>query len=158
MARGSGVLLPGCDERRQHGLHRRKLFSIGPMPSDRAVVQRLGHLGIARRGCVARTLMELQAGLVERNADMREQPLDNGARVGDERLVPQKGIHYFVSGSGGQLRNGNMRRSEQTAAAFDQDLSFMLVEVAGAEMFFQVISRTGQTVDSGTIRQQEQTQ
>jgi Calcineurin-like phosphoesterase len=75
-----------------------------------------------------------------------------------ERLVPQKGIHYFVSGSGGQLRRGNMRRSEQTAFAFDQDLSFMLVEVAGAEMFFQVISRTGQTVDSGTIRRQEQAQ
>jgi hypothetical protein len=75
-----------------------------------------------------------------------------------ERLVPQKGILYFVSGSGGQLRRGNMRRSELTAAAFDQDLSFMLVEVAGAEMFFQVLSRTGQTVDSGTIRRQEQTQ
>jgi len=75
-----------------------------------------------------------------------------------ERLVPQKGIHYFVSGSGGQLRRGNMRRSEQTAFAFDQDLSFMLVEVAGAEMFFQVISRTGQTVDSGTIRRQDQAQ
>ena len=51
-----------------------------------------------------------------------------------------------------------MRRSEQTAAAFDQDLSFMLVEVAGAEMFFQAISRTGQTVDSGTIRRQGQGQ
>ena len=73
-----------------------------------------------------------------------------------ERLVPQKGIHYFVSGAGGQLRKGNMRRSPQTAASFDQDLSFMLVEVAGAEMFFQVISRTGQTIDSGTIRRQGQ--
>lgn len=73
-----------------------------------------------------------------------------------ERLSPQKGIYYFVSGSAGQLRKGNMRRSEQTAASFDQDLSFMLVEVAGAEMFFQVISRTGQTVDSGTIRHQGQ--
>ena len=75
-----------------------------------------------------------------------------------ERLAPQKGIYYFVSGAGGQLRRGNMRRSQQTAAAFDQDLSFMLVEVAGVEMFFQVISRTGQTVDSGTIRRQGQGQ
>jgi hypothetical protein len=73
-----------------------------------------------------------------------------------ERLHPQKGIHYFVSGAGGQLRRGNMRRSEQTAAFFDQDLSFMLIEVAGGEMFFQVISRGGQTVDSGTIRRQGQ--
>ena len=30
----------------------------------------------------------------------------------------------------------------------------MLVEVAGAEMFFQAISRTGRTVDSGVIRRQ----
>ena len=36
-----------------------------------------------------------------------------------------------------------MRRSSQTAAAFDQDRSFMVVEVSGAEMFFQAISRTG---------------
>ena len=71
-----------------------------------------------------------------------------------ERIKPQKGIYYFVSGSAGQLRKGNMGRAEETAAAFDQDVSFMVVEVAGAEMFFQVISRTGQTVDSGAIRRQ----
>jgi predicted phosphodiesterase len=75
-----------------------------------------------------------------------------------ERLVPQKGIHYFVSGSGGKLRRGNMRRSAQTAAFFDQDLSFMLVEIAGADLFFRVVSRTGQTVDSGSIRRQGQGQ
>jgi 3',5'-cyclic AMP phosphodiesterase CpdA len=71
-----------------------------------------------------------------------------------ERIKPQKGIYYFVSGSAGQLRKGNMTASDQTAAAFDQDLSFMVVEIAGAEMFFQAISRTGQTVDSGVIRRQ----
>jgi Calcineurin-like phosphoesterase len=71
-----------------------------------------------------------------------------------ERLKPQKGIYYFVSGAAGQLRYGNMRSSPQTAAAFDQDQSFMLIEVAGADMFFQAISRTGRTVDSGVIRRQ----
>jgi 3',5'-cyclic AMP phosphodiesterase CpdA len=71
-----------------------------------------------------------------------------------ERVEPQKGIYYFVSGAGGQLRRGNMRSSEQTAASFDQDRSFMAVEVAGSEMFFQSISRTGQIVDSGAIRRQ----
>ena len=71
-----------------------------------------------------------------------------------ERIQPQKGIHYFVSGSAGQLRRGNMRRSSQTAASFDQDQSFMAVEISGAEMFFQAISRTGKTVDSGVIRRQ----
>ena len=71
-----------------------------------------------------------------------------------ERLKPQKGIYYFVSGAAGQLRRGNMSPTDQTAASFDQDQSFMLVEVAGAEMYFQVISRTGKTVDAGTIRRQ----
>jgi len=71
-----------------------------------------------------------------------------------ERLKPQKGIYYFVSGSGGQLRPGNMAPSDQTAASFDRDQSFMVVEVAGADMFFQTISRTGQTVDSGVIHRQ----
>jgi predicted phosphodiesterase len=71
-----------------------------------------------------------------------------------ERIKPQKGIYYFVSGSAGQLRKGDMERSEQTAAAFDQDLSFMAVEVAGDDMFFQTISRAGRTVDSGVIHRQ----
>jgi 3',5'-cyclic AMP phosphodiesterase CpdA len=71
-----------------------------------------------------------------------------------ERINPQKGIYYFVSGSAGQLRRGNMTRSDQTAASFDQDQSFMLVEVAGLEMFYQAIARSGQTVDSGMIRRQ----
>jgi hypothetical protein len=71
-----------------------------------------------------------------------------------ERVAPQKGIYYFVSGAAGQLRRGNMRPSEQTAAYFDQDQSFMLVEIAGAEMFFQAVSRTGRIVDAGVIQRQ----
>ena len=71
-----------------------------------------------------------------------------------ERIKPQKGIYYFVSGAAGQLRKGNMTPSDQTAASFDQDLSFMAVEVAGTDMFFQAISRTGRIVDSGVIRRQ----
>jgi hypothetical protein len=69
-----------------------------------------------------------------------------------ERLKPQRGIHHFVSGAGGKLRKGDLERSENTAAGFDQDQSFMLVEIAGDELFFQVVTRTGLTVDSGLIR------
>jgi predicted phosphodiesterase len=69
-----------------------------------------------------------------------------------ERLTPQKRIQYFVSGSAGQLRKGDVRRSAMTAAAFDEDQSFMLVEIAGSEMFFETISRTGATVDKGVVR------
>jgi 3',5'-cyclic AMP phosphodiesterase CpdA len=72
-----------------------------------------------------------------------------------ERIKPQKGITYFVSGAAGQLRRGNMRPDEnETAAYFDQDQSFMLVEVSGDQMHFASITRTGKVVDSGAIRRQ----
>jgi 3',5'-cyclic AMP phosphodiesterase CpdA len=71
-----------------------------------------------------------------------------------ERLKPQRGIQYFVSGAAGQVRKGDLRRSETTAAAFDQDQSFMLIEVAGSDLSFQAISRTGKTVDSGVLHRE----
>jgi 3',5'-cyclic AMP phosphodiesterase CpdA len=71
-----------------------------------------------------------------------------------ERLKPQRGIHYFVSGAAGQLRRGDVSPTDQTAAYFDQDQSFMLVEVADANLYFQSISRTGRVVDSGVIPRQ----
>jgi 3',5'-cyclic AMP phosphodiesterase CpdA len=68
-----------------------------------------------------------------------------------ERIKPQQGIDYFVTGSGGKLRTGDLVRTESTAAGFDQDQAFVIVEVAADELYFQTISRTGATVDSGTI-------
>jgi hypothetical protein len=69
-----------------------------------------------------------------------------------ERIKPQNGIAYFVVGSGGKLRRGDIRnRSALTASGFDTDLAFMAVEIDGDEMFFSVISRTGAVVDSGVI-------
>jgi predicted MPP superfamily phosphohydrolase len=69
-----------------------------------------------------------------------------------ERIKPQKGITYFVVGSGGQLRKGNIDRgSGLTASGFDTDLAFMVAEIADDQMVFNVISRTGQMVDSGAI-------
>jgi predicted MPP superfamily phosphohydrolase len=69
-----------------------------------------------------------------------------------ERLKPQKGITYFVAGASGKLRKG-IKSSEQTAAAFDQDRSFVLVEIADEQLSFRAISRTGTLIDSGVIRQ-----
>jgi hypothetical protein len=71
-----------------------------------------------------------------------------------ERLTPQKGIYYFVEGASGELRKGDTRRSAMTASAFDQDQSFMLVEINGNQLSFQTISRTGTTVDSGNLPRQ----
>lgn len=72
-----------------------------------------------------------------------------------ERIKPQKGIYYFVSGAGGKLRPGDVKdNSPLTAKAFDKDMSFMLVEIANGAMHIQVLSRTGQTVDSAVLPNQ----
>lgn len=68
-----------------------------------------------------------------------------------ERLKPQKGITYFIEGSSGQLRKGNVSPGALTAAYFDRDQTFMLVEIARDDMFFHTISRTGATVDQGVV-------
>jgi hypothetical protein len=69
-----------------------------------------------------------------------------------ERVQPQKGITYFVVGSGGQLRRGNIdRNSGLTAKGFDTDQAFMVAEIDGDTMYFNAISRPGQVIDSGTI-------
>jgi len=69
-----------------------------------------------------------------------------------ERIKPQHGVQYFTAGSAGKLREGNIStHSLLTAAGFDSDLSFMLMEIAGDELSYQVISRLGKTVDSGSM-------
>ena len=69
-----------------------------------------------------------------------------------ERIKPQNGIVYFVVGSGGQLRKGNIDKgSGLTAGGNDQDQSFMVAEINGDEMWFNAVSRTGQVFDSGVL-------
>jgi len=68
-----------------------------------------------------------------------------------ERLKPQKGIYHFTEGGSAKLREGNLAKTDLTAKGFDQDNSFMLIEIAGDQLYFQTISRPGQTVDSGVI-------
>jgi hypothetical protein len=66
-----------------------------------------------------------------------------------ERMAPQHGIAYFISGAAGKLRRGNIKKDPIYVAGFDEDLSFMLIEVAGDALHFEVISRAGATVDQG---------
>jgi hypothetical protein len=68
-----------------------------------------------------------------------------------ERLVPQAGILHFTSGAGGALRRGDVHRSYLTAAAFDRDTHFILMEISDDDLYFQTVSRTGQTIDTGQI-------
>ena len=69
-----------------------------------------------------------------------------------ERIKPQHDIVHFVVGSGGQLRPSDLDKySNVTARGFDTDQAFMAVEISGAKMYFNAISRLGQIVDSGII-------
>jgi len=74
-----------------------------------------------------------------------------------ERTRPQKDIVHFVTGSGGQLRKGNInQRSGLTASGFDTDRAFLVAEIDRDELYFNVISRTGAVVDSGVIQRRKQ--
>ena len=69
-----------------------------------------------------------------------------------ERTKPQNGITYFVVGSGGKLRKGNIdTASGITARGLDTDLAFLVAEIDGDQLTFNTISRTGAVVDSGVI-------
>ena len=68
-----------------------------------------------------------------------------------ERIRPQRGVQYFTSGAGGALRLNDLRDSEWTAAGFDADTHFMLMEISGDTLHFLAISRKGDVVDWGTV-------
>ena len=73
-----------------------------------------------------------------------------------ERTKPQNGITYFVVGSGGKLREGNIdKNSGITARGLDTDLAFLVAEIDGDQLTFNTISRPGTVVDSGVITRRQ---
>ena len=74
-----------------------------------------------------------------------------------ERLKPQKGINYIISGSAAKLRKGNIGASDLTAKGYDQGYAFLVMEIAGDDLHFQAITDGGRTVDSGHIRRRVDT-
>ncbi len=72
-----------------------------------------------------------------------------------ERIKPQQGIYYFVEGSSGKLRPGDLRKTGLTEVGNDRDQAFMIVEIDDDNLYFQTITRSGQTIDSGALKQQE---
>ena len=72
-----------------------------------------------------------------------------------ERIKPQKGIYHFISGAGAKLRPNGLKATKLTEKSFDQDLNFMLFEVDADQMHFQVLTRTGKTIDSGVLIRQK---
>jgi hypothetical protein len=69
-----------------------------------------------------------------------------------ERIKPQKGITYFIGGSSAKVRKGDIIKTDLTAKGFDTGYTYTLIEIVGDELSFQVLTPTGQTIDSGTIR------
>ena len=68
-----------------------------------------------------------------------------------ERIKPQNGILYFVEGSSGQLRKGDLRKgSPLTAFGNDTTRTFMLMEIDGDLLTFNAIDMGGNVIDSGT--------
>ena len=69
-----------------------------------------------------------------------------------ERVRPQQGIVYFVAGSGGKLRGGDIDRSTGlTAVANASERAFVICEISGDELYFNAVSQSGRVIDSGVI-------
>jgi len=74
-----------------------------------------------------------------------------------ERVLPQNGITYFVVGSSGQLRKGNIDRSTGfTAVANATEQAFLVAEISDDQLQFDAVSRTGKVIDSGVIERRKQ--
>ncbi len=69
-----------------------------------------------------------------------------------ECVKSEKGIYYFNEGSSGQLRHDGLAPKGITDRGFASDCTFMLVEVARDELYFETLSRGGAVVDSGELR------
>lgn len=69
-----------------------------------------------------------------------------------ERVKPQRGVQYFVSGAGGQLRRGNLdRRSPLFASGDDEVNSFIYVELTSDRLRFRALGADGRTLDEGSL-------
>lgn len=68
-----------------------------------------------------------------------------------ERIVPENSTYYFILGNSGKLVTHDFKSSAGMAKGFDTDRAFMLIEIAGDEIYFQTISRAGRTIDAGQL-------
>jgi hypothetical protein len=66
-----------------------------------------------------------------------------------ERIGPQQGVRYFVSGGGGKNLFAFHRSAFDEAGSSEHH--FMVVEIAGDQMFFEAITPQGRTLDCGVL-------
>lgn len=102
-----------------------------------------GRYGLASRGI----RLALESTLVNGGVDV----VFTGHEHIYQRMHPQNGILYFISGGAGSLRAGDARESPFVARSYDRDYHFMLAELTDEGFFFQAINRLGQTVDAGAM-------
>ena len=73
-----------------------------------------------------------------------------------ERVMPQQGITYFVVGSSGQLRKGNIDRGTGfTAYANAVEQAFLVAEISGDQLYFNAVSKTGKVIDAGVVERRK---
>src|SRR5439155_17092890 len=66
-----------------------------------------------------------------------------------ERVAPQKGVRYFVSGGGGRNLY-SFRRSSFDEAGISEH-HFMVAQVAGDRFFFEAVTPAGRVLDCGVL-------
>jgi hypothetical protein len=63
-----------------------------------------------------------------------------------------RSLRFASSGCRRKVRGGNIdKKGTLTAAGYDKDNHFMLIELDGREIKFKAISETGELIDSGAI-------
>lgn len=76
-----------------------------------------------------------------------------------ERIKPQRGVQYFVCGSGGQLRPGNLNpQSPLTEVGNDKVHAFMFAEASKNALIFWAIDDAGNILDGVTLKPSEREQ
>ncbi len=103
-----------------------------------------GRYGLSARG----VRLALESAFVNGGVDV----VFSGHEHIYERVEPQRGILYFITGGAGSLRPGDAGQSGTIARAYDRDYHFMLAEITGDGLFFQAVNRLGVTNDAGVLR------
>jgi hypothetical protein len=69
-----------------------------------------------------------------------------------ERIKPQQGVQYFVTGAGSKPRRGDLERDTPFFAAGNDEISsFISIEVTQERFSFKTIDATGKVIDSGEL-------
>jgi 3',5'-cyclic AMP phosphodiesterase CpdA len=68
-----------------------------------------------------------------------------------ERMKLQNSVNYFVEGSSGKLMTHDFGNGGERVKGYDKDRGFMIVEIDGDQLYFQTLTRTGETIDSGEL-------